>query len=234
LFGHERGAFTDAHSPKPGLFEIADGGTLFLDEVATLPLELQAKLLRVLDDQQIRRVGGTKSRLVNVRITAATNDDLREAVRAGDFREDLFYRLNVVTHALPPLRDRDDDVILIAEHLVRHVARRYGLPVPRLNPKARSTLLGHHWPGNIRELKNAIERAVLLSPPGELLADELVAPDSAPPAPPDHLPFPASLATIMAAAAAATLERCRGNRSEAARQLSISRRRLARLLGEDH
>ncbi len=233
LFGHERGAFTDAHAPKAGLFEIADGGTLFLDEVGTLPLELQAKLLRVLDDHHVRRVGGTKSRLVDIRITAATNDDLRAAVRVGTFREDLFYRLNVVTHVLPPLRDRENDVVIIADHLIGRVAHRYDLPVPRLTPRVRSTLLGHHWPGNIRELKNAIERAMLLSPPGELREDELVAVDSAPAATTDHLPFPASLAAIMTAAAAATLDRCGGNRSEAARQLSISRRRLARLLGED-
>lgn len=232
LFGHERGAFTDAHSAKPGLFELADGGTLFLDEIGTLPLEVQGKLLRVLDDGEIRRVGGTKCRRVNVRIIAATNGDLQQAVATGKFREDLFYRLNVITHLLPPLRDRGNDVILIAKRLLHHLSNQYGLATPALNAEVKSKLMGYHWPGNVRELRNAVERALWLSTPGTLDSDELV------PAPPSELstggslPFPAPLDVITKAAARATLDWCGGNRSEAARQLAISRQRLARLLAE--
>ncbi len=232
LFGHERGAFTDAHASKPGLFEIADGGTLFLDEIGTLPLETQPKLLRVLDDKEVRRVGGTRTRTVDVRIIAATNQNMQEAVIAGRFREDLYYRLNVITLTLPPLRERGDDVILIAEHVLSRLSQRHGLPLPKLDAELRSLLLGQRWPGNIRELKNALERALWLSDPGCLDPKELMfAPQSGGPAE-GVLPFPADLSTIIAAAAHATLDRCDGNRSEAARQLMISRQRLARLLGD--
>ncbi|MFQ5703670.1 MAG: sigma 54-interacting transcriptional regulator [Gemmatimonadales bacterium] len=232
LFGHERGAFTDAHASKPGLFEIADGGTLFLDEIGTVPLELQPKLLRVLDDKQVRRVGGTKIRKIDVRIIAATNENLQQSVDAGKFREDLYYRLNVITLTLPPLRERGDDVVLIAGHVLEHLSQRHGLPLPRLDAELRSRLLGHRWPGNIRELKNALERALWLSAPGCLDPKELVF-ASQPEGPAEGvLPFPADLNSIITAAARATLDRCGGNRSEAARQLMISRQRLARLLGD--
>jgi len=231
LFGHERGAFTDAHAAKPGLFEVAAGGTLFLDEIGTLAPDVQAKLLRVLDDGVVRRVGGTRARTFNVRIIAATNEDLAAAVRQGAFREDLFYRLNVITHVLPPLRERDQDVILIARHLLHRLAAEHGLPEPQLGVEARSALLGHHWPGNVRELKNAVERALFLSAPGPLRSEDLISSPSAPPPVGNGaLPFPATLRRITAAAASATLARCGGNRSEAARQLAVSRRRLARLL----
>lgn len=232
LFGHERGAFTDARAAKPGLFEVAEGGTLFLDEVGTLPLDVQAKLLRVLDDREVRRVGGTRSRAIDVRVIAATNDDLDDAVRAGRFREDLYYRLNVIQHRLPPLRDRGEDVLLIAQHLLTRLSAREGLPCPTMTAEVRGVLLGHHWPGNIRELRNAVERALLLSPPGSLRAAELVpaAQRAATVAVGAPVPFPAPLGVIITAAARATLERCGGNRSAAARQLSISRRRLTRLL----
>ncbi|GBD32313.1 Nitrogen regulation protein NR(I) [bacterium HR33] len=241
LFGHEKGAFTDAHAAKPGLFEVADGGTLFLDEVGTLPLSVQAKLLRVLEDMEIRRVGGTRARKVDVRIIAATNDDLSRRVAEGSFREDLYYRLAVVTLELPPLRDRGDDVILIAERLLKDLCRRHGLPVPVLDEVLKRRLREHSWPGNVRELKNAIERALLLSPPGELAASELVlkpaagqnrdrAAGSGPEA--EALPFPAKLDEIVAAAARKMLQLCQGNRSEAARRLGISRPRLRRILQE--
>ena len=230
LFGHERGAFTDAHAAKPGLFEVADGGTLFLDEIGTLPVDMQAKLLRVLEDKQVRRVGGTKSRVLNVRIIAATNDRLEEAVQAGRFRQDLYFRLSVITLVLPPLRDRAEDVLIIAHGLLSRLAKQHDLPVPRMGADGRAALLGYHWPGNVRELKNAVERALLLSPPGELSLPELV-PASTGEHPIDGpLPFPARLDDITAAAAHATLELCSGNRSEAARRLGISRRRLRRLL----
>jgi DNA-binding NtrC family response regulator len=230
LFGHERGAFTDAHVAKPGLFEVADGGTLFLDEIGSLPVELQAKLLRVLEDREVRRIGGTKSRRVNLRILAATNEDLGHAVAAGRFREDLYYRIGGVTLTLPPLRERGDDISLIAGELLKTLAGQYRLPVPPFEPEAKRALLNYPWPGNVRELKNAIERALLLSAPGELNVAELL--------PNRHhngsnggpLPFPASLDAITSAAARAMLAMAEGNVSEAARRLRVSRRRLRRLL----
>ncbi|MBI4499973.1 MAG: sigma-54-dependent Fis family transcriptional regulator [Gemmatimonadetes bacterium] len=230
LFGHEKGAFTDAHAAKPGLFEIADGGTLLLDEISAFPVDLQAKLLRALEDHEIRRVGGTKSRKVDVRVIAAANEDLAGAVQRGTFRQDLYFRLSVVTLVLPPLRERGADVGLIADHLLASLAARHGLPVPSFNGDARRALLEHAWPGNIRELKNALERALLLSLPGELSLTELL-----PAAAQNHpaagvIPFPAHLDTIAAAAGRAMLEACEGNVSEAARRLNVSRRRLRRLV----
>jgi DNA-binding NtrC family response regulator len=230
LFGHERGAFTDAHAAKPGLFEIADGGTLFLDEMGHLPLPLQAKLLRALDDKQIRRVGGTKSRQVDVRVLAAANEELEELVSEGTFREDLYYRLSGMAFRLPPLRDRGDDIFLITQALLGRLATEHGIPTPPLTPAVRERLQAHAWPGNVRELKNAVERALLMSPSGELLAEEMV-----PQARPvvkgtGPIPFPAQLSTISTAAARATVQWCEGNRAESARRLGISPRRLRRLL----
>ena len=234
LFGHERGAFTDAHAAKPGLFEVADGGALFLDEIDMLPVDLQAKLLRVLDDKEVRRVGATKSRTVDVRIIAATHEDLRGAVAAGRFREDLYFRLSVITLTLPPLRERGDDVILIALEFLQRLAAQHGVPVPPLGVETRRALLAHEWPGNVRELKNAVERALLLSPPGELSVAELLPETPAPQRGNGPFPFPASLDEIAVTAARSMVERCRGNRSEAARRLNISRQRLRRLLhGEE-
>jgi two-component system response regulator HydG len=230
LFGHERGAFTDAHAVKPGLFEVADNGTLFLDEIGDLPVSLQAKLLRVLEDGEVRRVGGTKARTVDVRILAATHDRLAERVREGTFREDLFFRLSAVVLTLPPLRERGDDILLIAETLFKQLAAEHGLPVPLLTDDMRCRLRAHPWPGNVRELKNAVERALLLSPPGQLDVDELL-PAAAPKEQSDGpIPFPAPLHEIATAAARATVELCGGNRTESARRLRISPRRLRRLL----
>jgi DNA-binding NtrC family response regulator len=229
LFGYERGAFTDAKTAKPGLFEVAQGGTLFLDEMHHLAPELQAKLLRALEQKSVRRLGATASRTLDVRIVAATNADLPEAVQSGRFREDLYYRLNVVTIELPPLRARGEDVILLAEVFLAKFAAQYALPAPTITPDVRRALLAHPWPGNIRELRNAIERAVLLSPPGALVLAGLgerparVASGGA-------LPFPATLGEIQRAAARAMLEAAGGNRSLAARRLGISRSRLQRLL----
>src|SRR6266566_5127413 len=229
LFGHERGSFTDAHAAKPGLFEVADRGTLFLDEIGDLPLSLQAKLLRVLEDKQIRRVGGTKSRTVDVRILAATNEHLTQLVREGRFRDDLYFRLSSVVLKLPPLRERGDDLRRVAQALLERLAREHGLPVPTLTPEVYRQLRAHPWPGNIRELKNALERGLLLSPAGELSADELL--PSEPPGQADGpIPFPAPLHQITTAAVRATVKLCGGNRSESARRLLISPRRLRRLL----
>jgi DNA-binding NtrC family response regulator len=231
LFGHERGAFTDAHAAKPGLFEVADGGTLFLDEIDMLTVDLQAKLLRVLEDKEVRRVGATRSRTVDVRIIAATHEDLREAVAAGKFREDLYFRLSVITLTLPPLRERGEDVILIAQELLQRLAAQHGVAVPPLGVEARRALRAHSWPGNVRELKNAVERALLLSPPGELSLAELLPEGSVTDRGNGKFQLPESLDELAATAARATLEQCGGNRSEAARRLSISRQRLRRLLG---
>jgi DNA-binding NtrC family response regulator len=230
LFGHEKGAFTDAHATKPGLFEVADGGTVFLDEIATLPVDLQAKLLRVLEDREIRRVGATKSRRVDVRVIAASNEDLEEAVARGSFRQDLYYRLGVVTLQLPPLRDRGADVVLIARQLLVSLARQHDLPLPVLTSQAEQALQGHPWPGNVRELKNCVERALLLSSPGKIDIGELLPGATAMPAAPSGpLPFPARLDDITTAAARAMLQVCNGNVSDAARRLKVSRRRLRRL-----
>ena len=230
LFGHERGSFTDAHAAKPGLFEMADTGTLFLGEIGDLPLSLQAKLLRLLEDKEIRRVGGTKPRTVDVRILAATNAHLADRVRDKTFREDLFFRLSTVVLRLPPLRERGEDIVLIAQAVLERLAGEHHLPAPTLSPDVCRKLRQHPWPGNIRELKNAVERALLLSPPGELNPDELL-----PPADPEAhgegpIPFPAPLDEITSAAVRATVKLCGGNRSESARRLSISTRRLRRLL----
>jgi DNA-binding NtrC family response regulator len=236
LFGHEKGAFTGAIAAKPGLFELAHGGTLFLDELGSLPLELQAKLLRALEARVIRRVGGQESKSFDVRVMAATHVDLRAAVAEGTFREDLYYRLNVVSVVLPPLRERDGDVELLAETFVRRIAKGYGLPEPPLTPEVRAELRAHAWPGNVRELRNVIERALVLSPPGKLELGLGEAPPAtvkaaaSVPSEGGALPFPADLATIVRAAAAAMLDRTGGNKSEAARRLGISRPRLQRLL----
>jgi DNA-binding NtrC family response regulator len=231
LFGHERGAFTDAHAANPGLFEVAEGGTLFLDEIGALPVALQAKLLRVLENKEVRRVGGTRTRIADVRIIAATNTQLDRAVEDGTFRGDLFYRLSILTVSLPPLRERAEDLEPLARHFLETFAREYGLPVPVLDAAALNALRTYDWPGNVRELKNAMERALLLAEPGHVAIDEL--PRTAAPRPPagSTLPFPAPLDAIEAAAARSMLAACEGNRSEAARRLGISRRRLRRLLG---
>jgi DNA-binding NtrC family response regulator len=163
LFGHERGAFTGAYQRKLGRFELAQGGTLFLDEIGSLKPELQAKLLRVLQEREIERVGGTHTVKLDVRIIAATNADLRQAVASQMFREDLFYRLNVVQISMPPLRDRREDIGVLADHFVRRYRQQFGKPVARLAPEALAALGEYSWPGNVRELQNVIERCVALA-----------------------------------------------------------------------
>ncbi len=175
LFGHERGAFTDARQQKRGLFESADGGTVFLDEIGEMTPALQAKLLRFLEEKTFKRVGGLIDIRVDVRVIAATNRDLDEEVRAGKFREDLFYRLQVMPIALPPLRERHGDVSLLADYYVGVFNREFRKRVQGLTPDARAMLERYHWPGNIRELRNAIERAMLLLDKEWITPDELTA-----------------------------------------------------------
>ncbi len=162
LFGHEAGAFTDARERKPGLMEQADKGVLFLDEISSMPLVMQAKLLRALEEGAIRRVGGTKMIPVDVQIIAASNRDLKKMIAAGEFREDLYFRLKVVDLNLPPLRERKEDIPALVGHFIRDAGRRMGRPIEGITPRALDALLAYSWPGNIRELKHVIERAVLL------------------------------------------------------------------------
>ena len=173
LFGYERGAFTGAVTSKPGRFELADGGSLFLDEVGELPKEMQVKILRALQERRIDRVGGVQSTDVDVRVIAATNVDLQQAVHDGFFREDLYYRLNVIPIHLPPLRDRVDDIPLLIEHFLRRFNDRLGKNIARVSPESLAALLEYGWPGNIRELENLMERSVLLSEQATLELDDL-------------------------------------------------------------
>ncbi len=180
FFGHVRGAFTGALRDKAGRFELADGGTLFLDEIGEVPLPMQAKLLRVLQEQEIERVGDTRTRKVNVRILAATNRDLRAEVAAGRFRQDLFYRLSVFPIESPPLRERRDDIPTLAEHFIRTAAKRMNRRPPKLSAAAARELAAQDWPGNVRELQNTIERAVILAQNGPLVFDAPAAPSPKP------------------------------------------------------
>ncbi|HEY4010095.1 MAG TPA: sigma-54 dependent transcriptional regulator [Acidobacteriaceae bacterium] len=163
LFGHERGAFTSAIAAKKGLFEVADQGTLFLDEIGTMGMDMQAKILRVLQDRRFMRLGGTQEIQVDVRIVAATNVNLQQAVKEGRFREDLFYRLNVISLELPPLRSRKEDIPLLTHHYLKFYAEENGFLTPDLTPEALRVLMEYEWPGNVRELENVIERCVVLS-----------------------------------------------------------------------
>ncbi|MFI5255857.1 MAG: sigma-54 interaction domain-containing protein [Gemmatimonadales bacterium] len=230
LFGHEKGAFTGAVGAKPGLMELAHGGTLFLDEIGHLAMPLQGKILRALEERMLRRVGGTRAIPFDVRLVAATHVDLAAAVRRGEFREDLYYRLNVVPIELPALRARNDDVLLIARYFLEKFAREYDQPLPALTPAAVRALRERRWPGNVRELRNVIERAVLLSVGPAIEESDVAEVAPAPTAAPGELPFPATLLELNRAAVARMLEICRGNKTEAARRLGISRPRLHRLL----
>jgi transcriptional regulator with PAS, ATPase and Fis domain len=174
LFGHAKGAFTDAKTQKKGLFELADGGTIFLDEVGDMSPGLQAKLLRFLEDRTFRRVGGTSEISVDVRVIAATNRDLEKAMDEGQFRKDLMFRLDVVTIDLPAVRDRGDDAILLAEHYVAQFAKDFRKPITGIDDDAVEKLKAYSWPGNVREIRNAIERGVLLSRGEKLTSDDLV------------------------------------------------------------
>jgi two-component system response regulator AtoC len=175
LFGHRRGAFTDAHADKPGLFSEAEGGTLLLDEIGELPLNLQVKLLRTLQEGTVRRLGDTKDLKIDVRIVAATIRNLADEVKEGRFREDLYYRLNVLPIRVPPLRERPEDITILVEHFVALNNVKLGTPISSATPKAQRMLLAYHWPGNVRELENAIERAMVLAEGEQITPDDLPA-----------------------------------------------------------
>ncbi len=174
LFGHERGAFTDARAQKKGLLELAEGGTVFLDEVGDMPPVLQAKLLHFLESRRFRRVGGVQEIAVDVRVIAATNRDLEKAIEEGTFRADLMFRLNVVPIFLPPLRERGDDVRLLARHFADRFAREFRKPLNDIDEQAYARLQGYHWPGNVREMRNVMERAVLLTKGKTITAEDIV------------------------------------------------------------
>ena len=177
LFGHEKGAFTGATNARVGLIEAADGGTLFLDEIGELPLEAQARLLRVLQEGEVRRVGSVATKKVSVRLIAATHRNLKELTQRGGFREDLYYRLNVVKLILPPLRDRNDDITTLADHFLKLNCDQLGKPCLSFSPSAQNVIQSYRWPGNIRELENAIERAVILCE-GKTISPALLSVDS--------------------------------------------------------
>jgi DNA-binding NtrC family response regulator len=229
LFGHEKGAFTGAVGSKPGLMQLADGGTLFLDEIGHLAMTLQGKILRALEERVIRRVGGTRAIPFDVRLIAATHVDLAGAMRRGEFREDLYYRLNVVPIELPALRARSDDVLTIARFFLARFAREYSVQPLQLSAGAIRALRERRWSGNVRELRNVIERAVLLATGPSLEAEDVAEPPHAVETN-GALPFPSTLADLNRAAVTRMLELCGGNKTEAARRLGISRPRLHRLL----
>lgn len=232
LFGHEKGAFTDARETRPGKFEVASGGTLFLDEIGDMSLSGQAKLLRVLEDKTIVRVGGNIPLHTEVRVIAATNRDLAARVRERKFREDLYYRLNVVSLELPPLRERGDDILQLAEHFLQHFCRKMGRKQPVLTAAAKKRLIAHTWPGNVRELRNLMERLAYLNAQSKIDADDLffiLAPQN-------ELPDAVEMGLFLQDATQQfqrdyihrTITRLRGNVSEAATALGVHRSNLYR------
>jgi len=237
LFGHEKGAFTGAVSSRIGLFEYANHGTLFLDEIGDMPLSSQTKLLRVLEYGEIVRVGSNEPIHVDVRLIAATNQDLRDKIKDGSFRQDLYYRLNVVTITLPPLRERQGDVPLLIERFVREFSEQYGKPLHAISPGVRRALFRYHWPGNVRELRNCIEHMVVATADGILGEDDLpeYMREQAPETPAD-----AALASMVGQPLeeveklhiARTLELVHGNREKAAELLGIGERTLYRKIGK--
>ncbi len=230
LFGHRRGSFTGAVEDHEGLFLAAEGGTLFLDEVAEIPLALQVKFLRAIQEKEVTPLGSTKPVRVDVRLIAATNRDLNDAVRLGRLRSDLFYRLNVVSIAMPPLRERRDDIPALVQHFVSEFSQAYGVEPKRVTPEAMRVLLDHQWPGNIRELQNTIERAFALSSHPEItvsdLPEGLLAPQSQEPSDQGEGVIP--LEDLERRNIALALRRTHGNKNEAARILGIDRQRLYR------
>ncbi|HPF39320.1 MAG TPA: sigma-54 dependent transcriptional regulator [Phycisphaerae bacterium] len=244
LFGHERGAFTDARVSRKGLFEAANEGTVFLDEIGEMPLELQAKLLLVLENRKFRRIGDTRERRVEARVIAATNVDLRRRVEDDRFRRDLLFRLQTFCVELPPLRERGADVILIAKRFIDRQARRLHRPAPTLSDAAGELMRRYTWPGNVRELDNVLQRAVLLSDRNEIgpadlyLGGESSAATTAAPAALTDIRFPFrsqpfTLEDIERLAIQQALEACDGNVSEAARLLGVSRGALRHRLSKD-
>ncbi len=233
LFGHEKGAFTGAISRREGRFKQADGGTLFLDEIGEIPLSTQVKMLRVLQDRTFERVGGNETQKTDVRVIAATHRDLKAEIKAGTFREDLYYRLNVVTIELPPLRERKGDVLPLATFFLGRYANENGKHVEGFSEQARTVLMSYDWPGNVRELENVIERAVVLSDAREIAVRNLPAsmvPERERQGPP---PVPGStIAELEKYAILKTLEECGGSTSKAAMVLGISTRKIQYKLHE--
>ncbi len=238
LFGHARGSFTGATSDRAGLFEAAKGGTLLLDEVAELPLPMQSKLLRVLQEREVRRVGENKTRSIDVRLIAATHRDLAAEVKANRFREDLFFRLRVIELMVPPLRERPEDILPLARQALARSASREKLPLKELSPEASRRVLAHPWPGNVRELLNAMERALVLSPGKRIEASDLPPDVKQPPAPTRQQGEHRTLAEIEREAILTTLAAERGSRARTAERLGIGQatlfRKLKQYLSEGH
>jgi two-component system response regulator HydG len=233
LFGYERGAFTGAAGSKPGKFELADGGTLFLDEIAEMSPQLQAKLLRVLQDGRFQRLGSTKDIQVDVRVISATHVDIHQAIAEKKFREDLYYRLNVVNVALPPLRQRSEDIPLLVEHFLKKYAVRMRKDVRAVAPAAMEQLLSHSWPGNVRELENAIQRAIAVAPGDTIQSFQLVLLPSGAAAgqslgPSVTIPIGLPMADAEERIINAALIHCGGDKEKAAKLLGISSRTLYR------
>ncbi|MCX6639311.1 MAG: sigma-54-dependent Fis family transcriptional regulator [bacterium] len=227
LFGHKKGSFTGAIVDKRGLFEIADGGTFFLDEIADISPAIQAKLLRVLQEGSFRRVGDTEDRKVDVRIISATNKDLKAEVKRGAFREDLFYRLNVITITMPPLRERRSDIRLLVQHFLNKVATRSGQKPKRISTDVMKAFERYHWPGNVRELENTIERSVVLSSQDVITIDDLLIPDAE-----EREIEPRSLKDQEKEIVLRTLEECEGNKTRSSEVLGVSLRWLHYKLNE--
>lgn len=222
LFGYERGAFTGAQQAKPGQVELASGGVLFLDEVSEMSLSAQAKFLRVLQEREFQRLGGTRLVKANIRVIAATNRDLRTAVERGTFREDLFYRLSVFDIQIPALRDRSADILPLSETFLQEIGRSFGRPPAGLSREARQALLHYEWPGNVRELRNVLERASILCEGGLIDADHLTLQPAARSSRNDSTDLNALERTTIAK----VLQECRGNKTKAARRLGLSRTQL--------
>jgi transcriptional regulator with PAS, ATPase and Fis domain len=224
LFGYERGAFTSAHQAKPGQIELAAGGVLFLDEVSEMSLPAQAKFLRVLQEHEFQRLGGTRTLEANVRVVAATNRDLRKAVERGTFRDDLFYRLEVFDIQIAPLRERPEDIAPLSEMFLDDIGRSFGRPPAGLSKDARAALLAYQWPGNVRELRNALERAAILCEGGLIHAEHLALPRPA-----DSSPVAGdstNLGTIERLTIARILRESHWNKTKAARRLGLTRSKL--------
>jgi len=233
LFGHERGAFTDAKYRKKGLFELAEGGTIFLDEIGEMGITLQSRLLRVIENKTFRRVGGVKDLRFNARIISATNRDLKHAIQAGTFRNDLYYRLQVIPLELAPLRERREDIVPLANHFISLFNREFKKNVKKVSPAVAKLLEAYAWPGNVRELRNIIERAILLEAEHELLPEhlppEIVRGESAPApggASAEGSHYPMSIAEMEKLLIVETLGKSANNKSKAARVLGISRQTL--------
>jgi len=222
LFGYERGAFTSAHQAKPGLIELASGGVLFLDEVTEMSLSAQAKFLRVLQEREFQRLGGTRLVKANIRVIAATNRDLRKAVERGSFREDLFYRLGVFDIQIPPLRDRAADIVPLSDTSLQEIGSSFGRPAAELTREARAALLQYEWPGNVRELRNVLERAAILCDGGPIDVSHLRLQSGAKSLREDAT----DLSVVERTTIAKVMNDCRGNKTKAARRLGLSRTQL--------